>query len=205
MPSVRYRLTLALACLLAAVGAGCGLSGLVRTEIEIKGERQSLEEQVLGSFEHIGEKVYLLAGVRAVDPLSGEVKPPPPMTDSESAALAARRRMEFNRDDILRFKRLGYAGEGSDGQLVLFEEEMDRLRREEPRRHELVRAIVEEENRDRLTIMQRIVRTSPPLRGKEGLRTVRSILAARHRRQAEDGTRIQMPDGTWRQKGGGAP
>jgi hypothetical protein len=184
--------------------AGCNLGGLVGTRIEVRGAQRSLEEQVLGAFERVGQEVYLLAGVRSVDPVTGTPQAPPPTTESEARALRARRRMEFNRDDVLEFKRNGYVGEGSDGLLVPFESEMQRLREQDPRGHALVLSVVEEENQDRLIVMERIVATNPDLRGQGGLMTVQSILAAKHREEAEPGMKVQMPDGEWVRRGEGA-
>ena len=113
----------------ALLAGGCSwLGGLVGTQVEVKGSQRSLEEQVMGAFDQVGQEVYVLAGVRSVDPVSGAPKAPPPMTESESRALAARRRMEFNRDDVLSFKRQAVAGESSDGLLVTFPDAMDRLK-----------------------------------------------------------------------------
>jgi hypothetical protein len=183
---------------------GCnGVGGLVGTQIRVEAGQRTLEQQVLGSYERIGEEVYVLAGVRAIDPATGRPSPPPPMTQSEMRALSARRRMEFNRDDVLRFKREGYVGEGRDGFLAVFEERLADLEEAEPRRARLVRAIAEEENGDRRVVMQRIVDTTPELGGGEGLRTVGRILAARGRDEAEPGMRVQLPDGRWVVKGGG--
>lgn len=187
---------------LLALG-GCSMAGLVGTEIEIRGTRRSLQEQVLGSYEQIGEEVYLLAGARSVDPLTGTPSPPAPMTASEERALAARRRMEFNRDDVLAFKRDRIVGEGRDGLLAVFEERVAELEQADPRRAALVRAIVAEENEDRLTIMRRIVQTTPELRGEQGLESVRRILAARYAQQSPPGTLVQRADGTWAVKGEG--
>ncbi|MFO7958579.1 MAG: DUF1318 domain-containing protein [Candidatus Brocadiia bacterium] len=198
---ISFRALLALGVL--AISPGCNLGGLVGTEIEVRGGQRSLEEQVLGAYEHVGEEVYLLAGVRSVDPATGEPTPPPPMTESEQRALEARRRMEFNRDDIEQFKQEGYVGEGNDGLLAFLPERMEQLAAEDPDRHELVRAIVEEENEDRITIMRRIVRTNPDLRGEQGMETVRRILATRYRRESAPGVMVQAPDGTWTAKEGG--
>ncbi len=188
--------------LLTATGCG-GLGGLVGTRIRVKGAYPSLEEQVLGAWERTGQEVLLLAGVRSVDPMTGRPQPPSPMTESERQALQARRRMEFNRDDIARFRQAGHVGEGRDGMLVPLEEQVEQLRDDDQRLYDLVRALTDEENQDRLTVMERIVRTNPDLQGEEGLETVRQILAARHRQEAEAGTRIQMPDGRWTVKGEG--
>ncbi len=201
-PLVRLGLP-ALAGFCALLATGCGPGGLIGTDIRVRGAQRSLEEQVLGAYDHVGEEVYLLAGVRAVDPVTGEPSPPPPMTESERRALAARRRMEFNRDDIRQFRREGLVGERNDGLLELFAPGMEELARDDPDRHELVVAVVEEENADRLVVMERIVRTNPDLRGQEGMEAVRRILASRYRREAEPGAMVQEPDGSWTVKEGG--
>jgi len=109
--------------------------------------------------------------------------------------------MEFNRDDVLAFKREGLVGEGNDALLTAFPDAMAWLATEDPRRHALVRDVVREENEDRRTIMQRIVDTNPDLIGAEGLDQVRRILAARYRQEAEPGTMVQLPDGSWIARG----
>jgi len=188
-----------------AVACGCSLAqGLVGTRIEIKGGHRTLEEQVLGAFERLGEEVYSLAGVRSVDPVTGAATPARPMTSGEAEALAARRRMEFNRDDVADFLRSGCVGEGNDGLLVIFEDKLAELRASDARQAQLVEEVVAEENADRLTVMGRIVQTNPELRGAEGPGAVGRILAAQRRQQAEPGTRVQLPDGSWtvNQEGG---
>jgi len=193
-----------LGCVLAA--AGCSSLGeLVSTQIQVKSSRQSLREQILGTYEEVGNEVFLLAGVRSVDPVSGEPEPPPPMTQSEQCALDARRSMEFNRDDVLRFKRAGYAGEGRDGFLVLFEDAKQQLAAEDPWLLRLVTEVAVEENTDRKRIMKRIVETTPELQDDDGLQMVREVLAAKYRTEAEPGMKVQQPDGTWITKGGEEP
>jgi hypothetical protein len=184
------------AALLAA--GGCGL---FTTQIVVRGSQESLEQQVLGAFDHVSQEVYLLAGVRSIDPMTGAPTPPPPMTDSQSAALAAGRRIEYNRDDVLAFKRQGVAGEANDGLLVAFPDDMAKLKASDPRRYNLVTDVVREENEDRTVVMQRIVDTNPALSGAAGLDQVRSIMAARYRQDAEPGMKVQLPDGAWTTKG----
>jgi hypothetical protein len=111
--------------------------------------------------------------------------------------------MEFNRDDVLAFKRPRLVGEGRDGLLVVFEEGLAELEEADPQRAALVRAIATEENEDRLTIMRRIVQTTPELRGEEGLAAVRRILAARYAQESPPGTLVEQADGTWAMKGEG--
>lgn len=190
-----------LALLLAASCVGCNLaSGLVGTKIVVQDRRQSLRNQILGSYEALEDEVYLLAGVRAIDPVSGAPRPAPRMTRSEKAALDARRSMEFNRDDVLRFKRRRYVGEGNDALLVFFREQQEKLKTEDPRLYRLVKEITAEENRDRMAIMKRIVETTPDLAGEKGLQTVRAILTEYYREQAEPGMSIQTSDGAWTTK-----
>ncbi len=204
--STRVVVFCALASALCGLGACSRLmGGLVGTRIVVRSSRQSLREQVLGSYEELGEEVFLLAGVRAVDPVTGKPSPPPLMSESERRALEARRSMEFNRDDVLRFKRLAYVGEDRQGLLVFFEDRKEKLRRGDPWLFGLVRDIAEEENRDRECIMKRIAETTPELGGEEGPRTVRQILAEMYRRQAEPGMKVQLSDGTWVTKREGEP
>jgi hypothetical protein len=188
---------LASAVLLAC---GCGLLG---TRVEVRGTRQTLEEQVLGSFAQLGEEVFVLAGVRSIDPVSGAPTAPPPMTASQSRALAARRRMEFNRDDVRAFRQAGYVGEANDWRLVLLREPMARLDDEDPRAARLVREVTQEENADRQVILQRIVDTTPELDGPDGLDAAARVMADAYRREAEPGASVQRPDGAWVRKGEG--
>ena len=197
----RFRESLALCVAVTAVCALCGcgqlLSGVVGTQIVVRGSRQSLREQVLGAYDNVGHEVFLLAGVRSVDPETGEPEPPPKMTDSERGALQAGRSMAFNRDDLLRFKRLGYVGEGRDALPVFFPRQRELLAAEDPWLEALVQAVTEEERRDRQSIMRRILDTTPALDGEEGMATVQAILAARYRQEAEPGMMVQSADGAW--------
>jgi len=190
-------------CLALWCGGGCGLFGdLVSTRIVVKSSRQSLREQVLGAYAEVGREVYLLAGVRSVDPFTGQPQPPRRMSPSEQRALEARRSMEFNRDDVLRFKRAGYVGEGRDGLLVFFTDQQEMLRAENPWLYELVRAVALEENRDRLNVMQRIIEITPELQGEGGPDMLRAILAEKSRQEAELGMKLQRPDSVWETRAG---
>ena len=203
----RLRQSFALCAAAAAVCGLCGcggmLSGLVGTQIVVRGSRQSLREQVLGAYDNVGHEVFLLAGVRSVDPETGTPHPPPKMTDSERRALQAGQSMAFNRDDVLRFKRLGYVGEGRDALPVFFPRQRELLAGEDPWLAALVQALTEEETRDRQRIMRRILETTPSLDGMDGMATVQAILAAKYRAEAEPGMMVQAADGAWGVKPGG--
>lgn len=179
---------------------GCtwlGLERLVTTRIVVKSAAQSLTEQIFGAYDELGEEVYLLAGVRSVDPMTGEPEAPPEQSESQRRALEARRGMEFNRDDVLRFKRLGYLGEGLDGLLAVREQNLGDLPQEDPWLFQLVREVGDEENTNRRCIWDRIIETTPELQGEDGLATLQAVMAEKHRQEAEPGMEIQQPDGTW--------
>lgn len=206
---IRRRMAAVLCILLGVLWCmgGCaslGLGGLVATRIVVRSARQSLRDQVLGAYDELGEEVFALAGVRSIDPVTGKPAPAPVMTESQRLALAARRSMEFNRDDVLRFKRLGYVGEGADGFLVVLEDETKTLQEENPWLFMLVRDVVAEENEDRRRIASRIVETTLELQGEKGPEMTQAILAEKYRQEAEPGMKIQLPDGTWVAKVGSA-
>ncbi|MDP6438242.1 MAG: DUF1318 domain-containing protein [Candidatus Brocadiia bacterium] len=193
----KFAVTVA-ACALLWCMAGCGwMSGLVGTRIEVRATARSLREQVLGSYDQMSGEVFLLAGVRAVDPLTGEATPAPTVAESKKLALDALRRMEFNRDDVLAFKRLGLVGEAVDGRLVFLARQRSRLRREDPWFFSLVEDIVGQENADREALARRIVEITPSLQGEDGMKAVGAILAHKYRMESEPGTPIQLPDDTW--------
>jgi hypothetical protein len=186
------RISAAAACLAALGACGCGwLAGAVTTRIEVRTAARSLREQVLGAYDRLGEEVFQLAGVRAVDPLTGNVEPPPPMTDSRRAALSAGRRMEFNRDDILSLKRLGVLGETADARLAFAPGAEERLRASDPWLHRVAAALMQQENEDRGAVERRIIETTPQLQQEGGERELRAILADRYRAEAESGRNVK--------------
>jgi hypothetical protein len=191
---------------LATGSGGCGSLGwLVGASIDVRGAHRTLEDQILGAFEHIGQEVYLLAGVRSVDPMTGVPQAPRPMSAAEAAAIRARQRMEYNRDDLVQFERDGFLGEANDASVAVLAEGTAALREQNPRLHDLVRALAAEENEDRLVVMRRIAATNPDLHGEDGLGTVRRVLASRYREAAPAGAAVQLRDGTWSVKAEAGP
>lgn len=186
---------------ICALGAAClaqtGCLGGFSPKIRTVTRQEALRNQVLGSFEQLAAEEYEMASVRAVDAASGAVLPPPAMTPSKKEALAAQQSRMFNRDDIETFKQMGCVGEKADGEL---EFRKTRETDASPELERRVRAIVEEENRDRLIIMRRLLETTPGLEGEEGMRVIREIFASRQRELAKPGEWIQEPDGRWIQK-----
>jgi len=180
-------LVLAMAALLLSA---CGK--LVDVDVTVVDQKTALENQVLGSYEELGKETVLLASVRSVDE-NGKLQPVAEVPPGKLKAIRAVQRMEFNRDDILKFKKLGCAGEGNDGFLKFFECEKTRG---DPKFATFVQAIVKEENADRLAVLERIVATNVNF-SEDDLPKVKKIYAKLNQDSAAAGTRIQTEDGAW--------
>ncbi len=165
---------------------------LVGVNVTIIDQRTALENQVLGTYEDIGKDMMLLASVRSIDE-SGKLKEVDPIPKHKKEAIRARQRTEFNKDDIENFKLIGCAGEKKDGFLAFFE--IDKTR-DDPKFALFVKAIIQEENDDRLMIMKRIVMISENL-NENDLPDVQKIFASLNRDNARKGEKIQLEDGIW--------
>ena len=173
---------------------GCA-EKLVDVNVTIVDQKTALENQILGSYEELGNEVLLLASVRSVDE-EGKLKPVIEVPKGKRKALRAMQRQEFNRDDIQGFKNTSCAGEGNDGLLKYFENERT-LKDSDYKK--FVVAILQEENEDRLTILQRIVATNENFSEKD-LPKVQKISASLNRGNAHAGEKIQSDDGAWSTK-----
>jgi hypothetical protein len=170
---------------------GCA-EKLVDVNVTIIDQKTALENQILGSYEELGNEVLLLASVRSVDD-EGKLKPVIEVPKGKRMALKAIQRQEFNRDDILEFKSTLCVGEGNDGLLKYFENERT-LKDSDYKKFVMV--ILKEENKDRLTILKRIVATNENFSDKD-LPKVQKISASLNRDNAHIGEKIQSNDGTW--------
>jgi hypothetical protein len=173
---------------------GCA-EKLVDVNVTIVDQKTALENQILGSYEELGNEVLLLASVRSVDE-EGKLKPVVEVPKGKRKALRAMQRQEFNRDDIRKFKKTLCAGEGNDGLLKYFENE--RTAKDSDYKKFVV-AILKEENEDRLTILQRIVATNENFSEKD-LPKVQKISASLNRDNAHSGEKVQSDDGVWSTK-----
>ena len=173
---------------------GCS-EKLVDVNVTIVDQKTALENQILGSYEELGNEVLLLASVRSVDE-EGKLKPVIEVPKGKRKALRAMQRQEFNRDDIQGFKNTSCAGEGNDGLLKYFENERT-LKDSDYKK--FVVAILQEENEDRLTILQRIVATNENFSEKD-LTKVQKISASLNRDNAQAGEKIQSDEGVWSTK-----
>jgi len=173
--------------------AACGK--LVDVNVTVVDQKTALENQILGSYEELGDEMLLLASVRSVDE-EGKLKSVQAVPPGKMKAIRALQRQEFNRDDIQNFKQAGIAGEGNEGLLVFFEDE--RTRGDEEFR-KFATSLIAEENEDRITLLERAIATSPSF--KEGdLPRVQKIFASLNRDNARKGDKIQREDGAWEVK-----
>lgn len=175
---------------------GCA-EKLVDVNVTIVDQKTALENQILGSYEELGNEVLLLASVRSVDE-EGKLKPVIEVPKGKREALRAMQRQEFNHDDIQEFKKTLCAGEGNDGLLKYFDYEKTQ---KDPKYKEFVMAIIKEENEDRLTILKRIVATNENF-SENDLPRVQKISASLNRDNALAGEKIQSEDGVWSLKSG---
>lgn len=173
--------------------SGCG-ARLFDVNLFIVGEQTALERQVLGSYSALGEDLVLYSSVRGVDP-DGQLRPPPPTTDSQRVAFAAMRNREYNRDDVDRFLAEGLVGEGRDG-LLAWRAGVRAVGLLLP---EQVETIVAEENADRQVLVQRLLETTTE-RGDGVEEQVRWIFSGLNRDAAPRGAWVEARDGEWRRK-----
>lgn len=176
--------------LVAVFLSACGK--LVDVDVTVIDQKTALENQVLGSYEELGKETILLASVRSVDE-SGKLQSVAEIPPGKKKAIRAVQRVEYNRDDILRFKKLACAGEGNDGFLKFFE--CDKTRNDSKFK-EFVQAIIQEENADRLAILKRIVATNVNF-SDDDLPKVQKIYAKLNQDNSEPGVKIQGEDGNW--------
>ena len=169
---------------------------LFNVDLFVVGEQTSLEKQVLGTYNSLGENLLIYSSVRGVAD-DGSLKVSPPATESQESTYLAMRNREYNRGDVEVILREGIAGEANDGMLVLRPEAAPQtiadLTREE------VERVVAEENADRETVLDRLVRTTPGV-DESSRADVGWIFAGLNRDLAPDGVWIQTRDGEWVRK-----
>ena len=172
---------------------GARAEKLVDVNVTIVDQKTALENQILGSYEELGNEVLLLASVRSVDE-EGKLKPATEIPQGKLNALRAMQRQEFNRDDIQEFKKSLIAGEGNDGLLKFFATQRTKT---DAKFKEFATAIIAEENEDRLVILKRIVATNENFTERD-LPKVQKISASLNRDNAKPGEKIQQETGAWR-------
>jgi hypothetical protein len=165
---------------------------LVGVDVTVVDQKTALENQILGSYEELGNEMLLLASVRSVDE-TGKLKTVAEIPSGKKRAIRAMQRQEFNRDDIQSFKQTGVAGEGNEGLLVFFENQKTK---EDKPFNSFVQAIIKEENEDRLIILNRTIATNEAFSDGD-LPKVQKIFASLNRDSAKNGEKIQQENGAW--------
>lgn len=165
---------------------------LVGVDVTVVDQKTALENQILGSYEELGNEMLLLASVRSVDE-EGKLKTVAEIPPGKREAIRAMQRQEFNRDDVQDFKKKGVAGEGNIGLLVFFENQKTK---QDPQFNSFAQAIIQEENDDRLTILKRTIATNEAFSDGD-LPKVQKIFASLNRDSARSGEKIQQENGKW--------
>jgi len=178
-------------CLVTTLIAGCAF------KFEVTSQRTALENQVLGSYQELDDDLLMVSSVRAVDK-DGKTKTVE-MSDLQQRAVEARQNQAFNRDDIDELKSAQILGEQSDGLLSILPAGIGAGEKASSEQRALARLLVEEENRDRQVIWQRIVQSNENLSAKD-LPEVRRTFAKSQRDAALPGHWFQEDGGRWRQK-----
>ena len=165
------------------------LSGCFTIKTVNISQKTSLEHQLMGSFEPLTEEEMLLSSVRDEAQLNqGEE-----LTENQRA-LQARRRQIFNRDDINDFKTRGCLGEAKEGQLV-----MRTCGELSPQDKQLLQEILEQETRDRETIISWVISQHDHLQASHRNQVIhiyRQFILS----HSPGGTPFENAEGIWAQK-----
>lgn len=160
-------------------------------EVRVTGEKTALEREVIGTYHQMEEDTWMIASTRATKG-EREVK----ISPEKQRVLEALQRQKFNKDDVDEFKKKGYVGENSEGLLEI--RQSDELI-EEGESLKLIQAIVEEENEDRETVVDRVIELNQSL--KNAVRkNILVIFAQMYQENSPVGTWIQRQFGEWEKK-----
>ena len=175
--------------LLAAIFI-CGCS--VRTpEVQVTGEKTALENQVIGTYEQMQDDSWMVASTRNARNRQQVV-----LSEEKDAFLEAQQNRKFNKDDVNEFKGDGALGENNLGMLEL--RPLARLD-EDSEYSKLVVQIMEEENRDRKIMYDRVIQVNTAA-GEAKPQEVYAVFAKLNRENTTQGGWIQLNDGSWVKK-----
>ncbi len=169
--------------------SGCSVKA---PELNVTGEKTALENQVLGTYQKIESDTWLIASTRSVANVSSAAA-----SGARQEVLEAVQNRKFNKDDVDELKRNKTVGENNQGLLQMLP---DSRYQSDPDYRRQVDIILEEENRDRLIIYERVISINQSGATAEKGR-VNEIFAKLNYDNSEPGTMIQQPDGTWLEKG----
>jgi hypothetical protein len=180
------------------LSGGCTLA---KVDVNVVSERTSLENQVLGTYNRLSEDVLLVASVRGVSP-TGRIDTPPRRSPEQQDATNALQTISFHADDLESFKRLGWVGENREGLITPFPRQIPKNVPPDLKsfatlyNEEEFRQVIDEVNRSREVLMQRVVQTNENFTSKD-LPAIRRVFARINRQNSAPGTKVQTDDGTW--------
>jgi uncharacterized protein YdbL (DUF1318 family) len=174
--------------LVVFIVAGCSVKA---PEVNITGEKTALENQVIGTYREIEQDAWTLASVRSATP--GQQ---PTMSQEKKLVFEAVQGRKFNRDDIDEFKNAEIIGENNKGLVEIRDtKKLDA----DPELKNRVTTIVDNENKYRKIIMDRIVLLNEQA-AEAGTDNVGKIFAKMNQDSSEAGALIQGDDGKWLKK-----
>ena len=150
----------------------------------------SLENQVLGSYKEIDDDLVLVSSVRGPSSSKATVLPA-----DRKRAVDAKLNQDFNRDDLDELKDMAILGETLDGRVALLPPQLRKIQAS-AKDLTLAQTLIEEENRDRLEIWQRIISGNSNLSTKD-LPDVRRTYAKIQKENASPGHYVQDASGAW--------
>ena len=160
---------------------------------DVTGQRTALENQVMGSYRELDDDLILASSVRAVK-ANKKV-----LSTSRQNGVDAKLNQQFNQDDLAELEDLEILGESSNGAVVLLPTTVSHKPPSTKAQLELAKQIIDEENRDRASIWQRIIESNPNLAAKD-LPQVRKTYANIRRQALTPGQRYQDEAGIWLKK-----
>ena len=179
-------------CICCLVGLALFVSCSVRApEVQVTGEKTALENQVIGTYEQMQDDSWMVASTRDARNRQQVV-----ISTEKDQFLEARQNREFNRDDINEFKKDGALGENNQGMLEL--RPLPKLD-SDPEYRKLVVQIMEEENRDRKIMYDRVIQVNTAA-SEAQTDEVYAVFAKFNRENTAPGCWIQLPDGAWIKK-----
>jgi len=169
--------------------SGCSIKA---PEVRVTGEMTALEQEVIGTYNQMKEDTWMIASTRDTEDTARVVSVSP----EKEKVLEALENQRFNKDDIDEFKMKGYVGEKSDGTLMI--RDLDKFDLE-PEDKKFIQNIVDQENRDREIIMNRVIQLKSSLKDSNR-ESILAVFAKMYQEESAQGTWIQTADGSWEKK-----
>jgi len=175
---------------LATAVIAAAASGCVKVKPVVLDRKTQLENQVLGSIQRLERDLILASSVR------GE-RPAPKLTPLQREAVEAMMSRAFNKDDVDALKQEQVVGEANTGMLSILAPP------KEPALQKRVAALVQQENRDRMVIIRRVIQIDRHLSERD-LPAVKRVFYRLNVQTARSGDQVQREAGDWEtvRKGG---